>query len=100
MCIRDNTGTGWEPALFPTHNQYYSLNGAHATIASSCYLCHAGNYTNTANTCFGCHSADYNGTTNPAHAASGFSTDCISCHTENAWQPATFDHDNQFFPIY
>ncbi len=94
------TNPGWEPALFPNHNDYYALNGAHAKIANNCYLCHAGNYTNTANTCYGCHSADYNATTDPAHAAAQFSTDCQTCHTENAWTPSTFDHDSQYFPIY
>ncbi len=94
------TNPGWEPALFPNHNDYYALNGAHATIADNCYLCHAGNYTNTANTCYGCHSADYNATTDPVHAAAQFSTDCQTCHTENAWTPSTFDHDSQYFPIY
>jgi hypothetical protein len=29
-----------------------------------------------------------------------FSTDCQSCHSETAWEPSTFDHDNQYFPIY
>jgi hypothetical protein len=29
---------------------------------------------------------------NPNHAKGGFSTDCIMCHTMNAWKPATFDH--------
>ena len=94
------TNPGWEPALFPNHNDYYVLNGAHAKIADNCYLCHAGNYTNTANTCYGCHSADYNATTDPAHAAAQFSTDCQTCHTENVWTPSTFDHDTQYFPIY
>ena len=94
------TNPDWIPASFPTHQNYFALNGAHATIASDCYLCHSGNYTNTPNTCFGCHSNDYNNTIDPAHATAQFSTDCIACHTENSWEPATFDHDNQYFPIY
>ena len=95
-----STGPGWEPALFPSHNNYYALNGAHASVASNCFLCHEGNYINTKNTCFGCHSAEYNATSNPAHAVAQFPTDCISCHTESAWTPSTFNHDSQFFPIY
>ncbi len=94
------TNPDWKPAAFSNHNDYYALNGAHATVASDCYLCHSGNYTNTPNTCFGCHSNDYNNTTDPAHATAQFSTDCITCHTEKAWKPSTFDHDNQYFPIY
>jgi len=94
------TNPDWKPAAFSTHNDYYALNGAHAAVFSDCYLCHAGDYTNTQNTCFGCHSNDYNNTTDPAHATAQFSTDCLTCHTENAWKPSTFDHDSQYFPIY
>ncbi len=93
------TNSGWEPALLPNHREYYVLNGAHAVIASNCYLCHEGNYTSTSNSCFGCHSTEYNNTTDPAHAVAQFSTDCMTCHTENAWEPSAFDHDNQYFPI-
>jgi len=95
-----DNGPGWEPAKFPQHNQRYALNGAHAVIASDCYLCHQGNFNSTSNTCFACHSNDYNSTTNPNHASSNFSTNCKDCHSENAWSPSTFDHDNQYFPIY
>ena len=94
------TNIGWEPALFPVHQNYYALIGAHAAIANDCSLCHNGNYTNTPNTCYGCHSSDYNNTSDPAHATAKFPTDCESCHTENAWSPSTFDHDAQYFPIY
>ncbi|MFH1196821.1 MAG: hypothetical protein V1720_14050 [bacterium] len=94
------TNTGWAPATFPIHNNYYPLIGAHASIANNCATCHNGNYTNTPNTCYGCHQSDYNSTNNPDHAAAGFPTDCESCHTQNAWDPSTFDHDGQYFPIY
>jgi hypothetical protein len=94
------TEPGWQPALFPIHNDYYALNGAHAAVANNCFLCHEGNYTNTSNTCYGCHSADYNNTTDPAHATAQFPTDCQSCHSESAWTPSTFNHDGQYFPIY
>ncbi len=94
------TNPGWEPAQFPNHNDYYALNGAHASVSNNCYLCHNGNYTSTPNSCYGCHSSDYNNTSDPAHAAASFPTDCDACHTENAWEPATFDHDGQYFPIY
>ena len=98
MC--HTTVPDWQPATFPIHNDFYPLNGAHATIANDCAACHNGNYTNTPNTCFACHTADYNGTTNPNHQQAGFSTDCTTCHSETAWVPANFDHDSQYFPIY
>ncbi|MGE0020631.1 MAG: hypothetical protein AB7S72_13250 [Draconibacterium sp.] len=94
------TNQGWEPALFPNHQDYYALQGAHSAISTNCTLCHAGNYTSTPNTCFGCHAADYNATTDPAHSTAQFPTDCQSCHTETAWEPSTFNHDSQYFPIY
>jgi len=94
------TNPGWKPATFPTHNQYYQLNGAHASIANNCFDCHADNYNNSPNTCAGCHIADYNQTNNPPHASAQFSTECLTCHNETAWVPSTFNHDAQYFPIY
>ncbi len=92
------TNPGWQPATFPIHNNYYELIGAHTSI--DCASCHNGNYNSTPNQCYGCHAQDYNNTTNPNHQAAGFGTDCQTCHSQTAWQPATFDHDAQFFPIY
>ena len=98
MC--HTTSPDWDPATFPVHNTFYQLNGAHAQISNDCAACHNGNYNNTPNTCVGCHLTDFNNTNNPDHQALQFSTDCESCHTENAWEPSTFDHDGQYFPIY
>jgi len=90
----------WQPADFAVHNDFYLLEGAHSNIANDCNTCHAGDYNNTPNTCYGCHQNDYNSTTDPAHATSGFGTDCEDCHTQVAWTPSTFDHDGLYFPIY
>jgi hypothetical protein len=43
---------------------------------------------------------DYNNTNDPPHAAAQFPTDCSDCHSTNAWEPADWDHDAQYFPIY
>jgi hypothetical protein len=94
------TNTGWKPAQFPVHSNYFAFTGAHSTISSNCATCHNGNYTNTSKTCVGCHQSNYNGTTNPSHTAAGFPTDCQSCHTTTGWKPATLDHDGKYFPIY
>jgi len=94
------TSPEWMPAKFDIHDQYYALNGAHLKIASECVTCHQGDYSNTPNTCIGCHQVDFNQTTNPSHLTAQFSTDCASCHSETGWVPTTWDHDNQFFPIY
>lgn len=94
------TNPGWKPASFSIHNNYYQLIGAHSVIANNCITCHNGNYNNTPNTCFGCHQSNYNSTTNPPHASAGFPVDCVQCHSQNVWVPSTFQHDNQYFPIY
>jgi hypothetical protein len=94
------TNPEWQPALFPIHNNYYVIAGAHIPIFNNCSSCHNGNYNSTPNSCFGCHSDDYNATANPPHAAAGFSTECTTCHSQNAWTPSTFNHDGQYFPIY
>ncbi|MEZ4896287.1 MAG: hypothetical protein R2806_05605 [Saprospiraceae bacterium] len=94
------TEPGWSPASMPNHNDFFALNGAHAAAANDCAGCHHEDFNNTPNTCVGCHQADYEQTQNPSHAATGFSTDCASCHSEAGWRPAAFDHDAQYFPIY
>ncbi len=94
------TITGWEPAKFPDHQQFFAFKGSHATISDNCVLCHNGNYISTSKSCFGCHSADYTNTKNPVHAVAHFSTECQTCHTETSWIPSTFNHDLQYFPIY
>jgi hypothetical protein len=44
--------------------------------------------------------SDYQGTTDPDHETAGFPLTCEDCHTTSTWLGATFDHDNQYFPIY
>ncbi|MBK7029732.1 MAG: hypothetical protein IPH45_11175 [Bacteroidales bacterium] len=39
---------------------------------------------------------NYNQTTNPNHVTSQFATTCQDCHTQTAWVPSTFDHDNTY----
>jgi hypothetical protein len=93
------TNPNWTPTSWD-HNDIYPLNGAHANIADDCTACHSGSYSNTPNTCVGCHQDDYDNTTDPNHKSAQFPTDCIECHNESAWTPASFDHDGQYFPIY
>ena len=80
------------------HNQTnFPLHGAHTTV--NCINCHSNGYAGTPTACVACHLDDYNNTTSPNHSTAQFSTDCETCHTENAWTPSTFDHDDGF-PIY
>jgi hypothetical protein len=98
--ICHTTSPNWDPALFPDHNTYYPLVGAHSGISNQCATCHNGNYNNTPNTCYGCHQDDYNQTSDPDHQAAQFPTTCETCHSQTAWIPANWDHDNLYFPIY
>ena len=87
-----------EGAGFDHNTTDFPLLGQH--IGVSCSECHAGGYAGTPTACEACHMADYNATIGPDHAAAQFPTDCAQCHNENGWTPSTFDHDNQYFPIY
>jgi len=95
-CIQCHSIAGWVPADF--NHSKYPLNGAHTQV--DCNACHNGDYTNTPNTCIACHTDDYNSANDPNHQQLNFSTDCLECHTENGWKPATFDHDGEYYPIY
>ncbi|QQX78096.1 MULTISPECIES: hypothetical protein [Aequorivita] len=92
------TNPGWQPATI--NHDFFPLTLGHDI--QDCNACHInGNYNNTPTDCFACHEDDYNQTTDPNHIAANFPTDCASCHTTNpGWTPATFDHDNMYFPIY
>ncbi len=89
--------SGWSASQI-THN-FFPLIGGHAI--ANCFECHNQNdFSGLSQDCYSCHQNDYNSTANPSHADLGFSKDCQSCHSISGWTPATFEHDNQFFPIY
>jgi hypothetical protein len=94
-CAQCHTINAWQPSEFD-HNTVYPLLGAHQTISQDCKKCHANGYSNTPNTCVGCHTSDYNNTTNPNHQTANFDTDCKTCHSETAWSPSSFDHDQYY----
>ncbi|MFA5970889.1 MAG: hypothetical protein WC780_00960 [Lentimicrobiaceae bacterium] len=96
-CATCHTTTpGWKPAAFPTHSNYYVIEGAHVSIANQCATCHNGNYNTTPNTCEGCHTTDYNQTSNPNHTTSLFPKTCETCHSQTAWIPGTFNHSTVY----
>ena len=83
--------TAWQPSTFNHTTTAFPLTGAHIGVA--CISCHANGYTGgTPTTCVGCHLTNFNASTNPNHVLAKFSTDCKTCHTVNAWSPATFNH--------
>jgi hypothetical protein len=102
-CLSCHTVETWGGATFdhPLVANGFRLLGAHARIA--CESCHAPADWSVPFTpsgdqdCVGCHADDYQA----EHAGSGFPTTCLTCHTIDSWEGASFtDHDAQFFPIY
>ena len=91
------TDTLWTQGTF-NHSSTFALVGIHAT--QPCAACHVnGIYKGTPRDCYGCHRTSYDQTRNPPHAASGFSTACVTCHraTDSSWAQGTFNHTA--FPI-
>ena len=87
----NGVNSGFEHGFFP-------LNGGHKL---QCAQCHAsGTYTGLSKACVSCHLDDYNQTTQPAHASSGFSKECQTCHGITTWNASNFDHDSRYFPIH
>ncbi len=97
-----NTDATWSLATAFNHSTYFALAGAHVTAA--CAQCHTnGNFTTLQSTptpCATCHQNDYNTAKTPVdHVASGFPTNCDSCHkfSDTTWMQATFSHTT--FPL-
>ncbi|GAB4291346.1 MAG: hypothetical protein Kow0098_10530 [Ignavibacteriaceae bacterium] len=97
-CTMCHNTDNWEDADFDHNQTTFPLTGAHTTV--DCSQCHANGYSNTPTDCFFCHETDYNNAVDPDHIAAGFPPTCEDCHTTIAWEPASFDHDGQYFPIY
>jgi hypothetical protein len=98
-CATCHTTTAWKPSTFAHTRTNFQLTGAHVAVA--CNLCHKNAvYAGTPTTCgnAACHLPDYTSAANPVHGT-GFSTDCIACHSTTAWRPATFDHSKASFPL-
>lgn len=78
------------------HTSTFPLTNGHANRA--CTACHTtpGVYTGQSTACVSCHQADYNSTTSPAHAAAGFGTNCVQCHSTTQWLGAVFTHPSTF----
>ena len=97
-CQTCHSTTAWQPATFDHSTTKFPLTGAHQAVL--CQTCHTnGNYQLVYSSCIQCHNADFIGATNPNHVSGGFSTNCTTCHSTTAWQPATFDHSTTNFPL-
>ncbi|MCA9918434.1 MAG: hypothetical protein KC445_10810 [Anaerolineales bacterium] len=65
------------------HAELFALTGAHET--TQCESCHAGGeFAGTSHECNACHNE-------PEKHQAMFGTDCASCHSTIAWQPAKFE---------
>ncbi|MBI5646579.1 MAG: hypothetical protein HY962_06575 [Ignavibacteriae bacterium] len=97
-CLKCHTQISYKPSTFNHNSTAFPLQGGH--VAVPCQQCHVnGNYTLKYQDCWQCHQTTFNATTNPSHSAGQFSHDCLSCHTQSAWKPATFDHATTAFPL-
>lgn len=102
-CIRCHTSDNWLVFNIPEiHEQNgFPLVGPHFDV--DCIQCHATAttllFTPLPNECFQCHQDDYMAAQNPNHMASGFSTDCLECHSPLGigWDAESINHD--FFPL-
>ena len=103
-CMRCHNSESWLVFNIPElHEQNgFPLIGAHNNLG--CIECHDATATTLSffpigNECIQCHRDDYLAASNPNHAMSGFSTDCIECHSPLAfdWDAEGFNHD--FFPL-
>lgn len=97
-CRQCHTIYSFIPSTFDHNLTNFPLTGRHVTV--NCTTCHASGYSGTPTECVSCHLGNYNSTSNPNHIAAGFPNTCKDCHSTSAWQPAQFDHDGQYFPIY
>jgi hypothetical protein len=90
-CETCHSSAGWLPATFDHAKTSFPLTGAHLTL--KCSQCHTTpSFGALSSDCFSCHAAD------DAHKGE-FGTGCGTCHTTEAWLPATFDHSNTSFPL-
>jgi nitrate/TMAO reductase-like tetraheme cytochrome c subunit len=98
QCLNCHNTSVWTPSTFNHANTLFPLVGAHR--AAPCASCHVNNiYAGLHQNCIDCHRTDFNGAANPNHGAGNFSTTCSTCHSMNAWSPASFDHSATKFPL-
>ncbi|MFA6540999.1 MAG: hypothetical protein WCT99_05290, partial [Bacteroidota bacterium] len=97
-CITCHTNFAWKPSTFNHSKTSFPLLGAHASL--ECASCHSsGQFKGLPADCYSCHQKDFNATTNPNHVTSQFSHDCVTCHSNTAWKPSTFNHSTTSFPL-
>lgn len=102
QCEECHTTALWQDSRFAggpgfDHSTFFALAGSHR--GASCGACHQAEvFAGTPRDSFSCHQADFAATAEPPHGVAGFVTTCEPCHTESAWEGATFDHESVFAP--
>jgi len=90
-CGTCHSPDGWLPASFDHSKTKFPLTGAHLKL--DCIQCHTNaDFASLPADCFSCHAKD------DAHKGQ-FGTSCGTCHSADAWLPASFDHSVTKFPL-
>lgn len=97
-CTICHTARSWRPSTFDHNRSGFVLTGAHVT--AECDRCHGnGEFAGTPKDCWSCHTGNFQSVKNPDHVSGNFDHDCSTCHTTQAWKPASFDHSKTRFPL-
>ncbi len=88
-CGACHTPVAWDQATFDHSKSGFPLDGAHASV--DCKQCHTNGYKGTPSQCESCHQE-------PVYHAGLFGSDCVACHTTQAWSPAQYN-ERHTFPI-
>ena len=87
-CSLCHTPVAWNQVTFDHSKSAFPLTGAHLKV--TCAQCHAnGVFKGTPTQCVNCHAE-------PAYHRGVLGTDCKTCHTTSAWQPASFNGAHAF----
>jgi hypothetical protein len=108
-----NSTTTWDGATFSHEDITTACNTCHMNdfyeehsdgFPTDCENCHTSttdweevsfSHDDLTDACSSCHMDDFYD-----EHSDGEPTDCETCHTTNNWDDVTFDHDNDYFPIY
>jgi len=84
-CASCHVDSDWKTVRFDHDKTKFPLRGTH--VQTACEDCHAkSRFAGTPKDCLSCHKKD------DAHKGH-FGAKCETCHTEQKWKPARFDHD-------
>ena len=84
-CQSCHSTSAWKPATFDHSRSSFKLTGAHVNTA--CKSCHTSGWKGTPSACASCHRDQHGGQ---------FGSNCSSCHSTNAWKPASYNGPHSF----